>query len=84
MAIVEDERAAALRRKANAMEAAGSDPTKVAEIRALLPVERHAEPKQTVAKSDESKVEETHKTDPDAPKRGPGRPRMSATRGDNK
>lgn len=70
---------ASMRRKADALEKAGGDPAKVAELRALAPAERRTAPKQTTAKPDVEKAEEKTES-----KRPVGRPRLSATRGDNK
>jgi len=80
--------AASIRRKADALEKANGDPAKVAELRALAPVERKSAPTVT---ADPNTPVETAKA-PDADKlgnpvrapmqhasRGPGRPRKDAT-----
>ena len=80
-----DVRNAALRRKADALEAAQGDPAKVAELRSMLPVERKTEPKTT---AEQSKPEVKAEAKPaEKPAEAPAKPaeddkpKMAATRG---
>jgi len=74
---------AALRRKAQAMELAGGDPVKIAELRAQLPVERATAPRVTAEPSKPVETAATDATAPDADRLGDPvkTPRMAATRG---
>lgn len=94
MANEDEQRFAALRRKADALEESGGDPAKVAELRAMAPVARSEKPKVTAEEPAKEKAEAKPVSKPvtekakalDSEKPGvrPARPRMSATRGDNK
>ena len=83
--MADTETEAALRRKAKALEDAGGDPAKIAELRHMLPAERKTQADvQTKATAEvpadgsESKAKDAEPVKPPAK---PGRPRMAATRG---